>query len=61
MDSQKKQELYEEYMAEISPMAAAIGQRVPYHLEYLRVHGHIEPIPPAGDRKTGGEESCLGG
>ncbi len=39
MDSQEKQKLYEEYIAEVSPMAAAIGRRVPYQLEYLRKYG----------------------
>ena len=36
MDSKEKQKRYEEYIAEGSLMAAAIGRRVPYHLEYLR-------------------------
>ena len=39
MDSQEKQKLDEEYITEASPMAAAVGRRIPYHLEYLRRYG----------------------
>ncbi len=47
MDSKEKQKRYEEYIAEGSLMAAAIGRRVPYHLEYLRRHRDITPVPAA--------------
>lgn len=47
MDSKEKQKRYEEYIAEGSLMAAAIGRRVPYHLEYLRRYRDITPVPAA--------------
>ena len=50
MDSLEKQDLYEEYIAEISTRAAAIGRRVPYHLEYLRRHGDVTLLA----------ENCIG-
>lgn len=58
MDSQEKQKLYEEYITEASPMAAAVGRRVPYHLEYIREYGKIAPVPAdkgkvASERKEG--------
>ena len=49
MGRQERQKRYEEYIAEVSPMAAAIGGRIPYHLEYLRRYGDVAPAP-AGDR-----------
>lgn len=54
MDSKEKQKRYEEYIAEGSLMAAAIGRRVPYHLEYLRRHRDVMPVPAAAtDREEG--------
>nr|WP_296464319.1 hypothetical protein [uncultured Acetatifactor sp.] len=37
--------MYEEYITEIRPMAAAVGRRMPYHLEYIRKYGKIAPVP----------------
>lgn len=51
MGRQEKQKQYEEYITESSPMAAVIGRRVPYHLEYLRRYGSVVPSP--GGRKGG--------
>lgn len=45
MDRQEKQKQYDEYITESSPMAAVIGRRVPYHLEYLRRYGDVMPAP----------------
>ncbi|WP_300773335.1 hypothetical protein [uncultured Acetatifactor sp.] len=58
MDSQKKQKLYEEYITEAIPMAAAVGRRIPYHLEYIRKYGETAPVPTdkgkvASERKEG--------
>ena len=50
-----KQEQYEGYIEHVSPMAAAVGRRVPYHLEYLRRHG-AGPVPE-GKAERGG---CAG-
>lgn len=44
-----RKERYEGYIAEVPAMAAAIGRRPPYHLEYLRRHGWQGPAP-AEDR-----------
>lgn len=38
VEEDKKQK-YEDYIRQSSSMAAAIGRRVPYHLEYIRRHG----------------------
>lgn len=43
-----RKERYEDYIAEVSPMAAAIGRRVPYHLEYLRRYKDRGPAPAEG-------------
>ncbi len=42
--------MYEEYITEIRPVAAAVGRRVPYHLEYLRRYGDVVPLA----------ENCIG-
>ncbi len=51
------QKQYEEYIAEVSSTAMAIGRRVPYHLEYLRRHGCIRPVKPDVEARPGKEES----
>lgn len=61
MGNEEKQQKYDEYINGVSPMAAAIGQRVPYHLEYLRRHG-AGPVPGKGpdmgrDGSTG-QQDC---
>lgn len=48
-----KKEKYEEYIKEASSMAAAIGRRVPYHLEYIRKYGNLLPAPAHKKNKTG--------
>ena len=73
MDSQEKQKLYEEYIKQhlsvlraeaathlllLHPMAAAVGRRIPYHLEYIRKYGETAPVPTdkgkvASERKEG--------
>lgn len=44
MGEKEKQEQYEEYIKDPGRMAA-IGRRVPYHLEYLRRYRNIMPAP----------------
>ena len=58
MGNQEKQRQYEDYIADPSPMAAAIGRRVRYHLEYLRRYRDVLPVPVeyrdgAAERKEG--------
>lgn len=43
---------YEEYIKGASPMAAVIGRRIPYHLEYIRKYGNITPVPKGKEKKT---------
>ena len=43
VEEDKKQK-YEDYIRQSSSMAAVIGRRVPYHLEYIRKHG-AGPVP----------------
>ena len=47
-----KNQKYEDYIRQSSPMAAAIGQRAPYHLEYIRRYGNTSPIPKEKEKKT---------
>ena len=49
------QERYEEYIAQASPAAMAIGRRMPYHLEYLRRHGTTGPTKPEEVARQGKE------
>lgn len=57
MGNEEKQQKYAEYINGVSPMAAAIGQRVPYHLEYLRRHG-AGPVPERGRDGSTGQQDC---
>ena len=56
MERQEKQRQYEDYIADPSPMAAAIGRRVPYHLEYLRRYRDVLPVPEGGRDGDGAAE-----
>lgn len=53
MGNEERQKRYEGYIEEVAPMAAAIGRRVPYHLEYLRRHKASAPAEGSGPGQKG--------
>ncbi len=61
MDSREKQKMYEEYITEISPMAAVIGRMAPYHLEYIKKYGKIVPMPTDKGKVTSTQKEGLMG
>ena len=65
MGQELKNQKYEDYIADVSPKAAAIGRREPYHLAYLRQYGETAMPPgkhPGKDMGKGGsrdDKSCM--
>lgn len=48
----KKQQSYDEIITHSSATAAAIGRRVPYHLEYIRKHREVKPNEQSRDNRN---------
>lgn len=55
MENEERQGRYEDYIGRVDPVAAAIGRRAPYHLEYLRAHGPSGVPGDAGKRDEDGQ------
>lgn len=56
MDEQRQQ--YEEYITKLSPMAAVIGRRPPYHLTFIRKYGSRIPKPEGQPEKEKREKEA---
>lgn len=41
MNQERRKEKYEDYIADASLQAAAVGRREPYHLSYLKRYGAV--------------------
>lgn len=41
VDQEQRKQKYEDYVADVSPQAAAAGRREPYYLTYLKKYGAV--------------------
>lgn len=53
-----RQQQYEEYIIKLSPMAAVIGRRPPYHLTFIRKYGSRIPKPEGQPEKEKREKEA---
>lgn len=59
MNQERRKEKYEDYIADASPQAAAVGRREPYHLIYVKRYGAVpdgDTAPGMGQRTGSGQE-----
>ena len=56
MGNEEKQQQYESYIEHVSPTAAAIGQREPYHLTFIKKYGAV-PVPEMKDGNGNDKDS----
>lgn len=51
-EKSKKQQSYDELIIHSSARAAAIGRRVPYHLEFIRKNREVKPNEQSRDNRN---------